>query len=380
VWVTAHWVQAQQGLLRGDPSLYARSPSVYSGAWEQRGRYPTGLDLAIPAGEVAEVNVRHGQSAAGSLPIRSTQRIDDSTQPPYVSALLNVVHSGAPWRKTEHYYGRGARWTSSITQIDAATAATLSTLQQHAPQRYDAGKSYLQGWNQAPFAPALVEGMATMARRGDQLVLAPALFSDQAGNAGDAAQQQLTGYAAQLARDGEPVFKTTNPAESVVSVPPGAATYRFEATATRDAIDFSTSMHAAWTFRSERADADTPQHLPVLMLRFEPRLDAYNRAAPGPFVLPVSVQGPPGRPSPHIWKLTMQVSYDDGKTWTGTPAHPAGGNRWEARLRHPHGAAHVSLRGTAVDRSGSQVDLTMVRAYALDCCAGDGPRPPGTSR
>jgi hypothetical protein len=381
VWVTAHWVQAEPGTLRsGKPlPLYARSPYVYSGAWEQQGRYPTGLNLAIPAREVATVHMQHALSAPGQVALSTTQRIDNAAQPPFRSALLHVRQGDVPFRKTAYYYGKGARWAGSATQIDAVTAATQSALQSHAAQAYEAGKSYVQTWNQAPFAPALVEGLTTMARRGNQLVLAPALFSDQAGHAGATTEQQLTTYSARLFRNGEPVFKTGDPAESVVSVPAGAATYRFETVTTRDAIGFSTHMEAAWTFRSVPVDAGTMQDLPVLMLRFEPRLDAYNLAAPGPFLLPVSVQGQPGLPAPHVRKLAVQVSYDDGKTWASAPVHPTGGNRWAVRLRHPHGATHVSLRGTAADRSGSQVDLTVVRAYALGCCAGEALLPPVTT-
>ncbi|ADJ47321.1 hypothetical protein AMES_5496 [Amycolatopsis mediterranei S699] len=98
-------------------------------------------------------------------------------------------------------------------------------------------------------------------------------------------------------------------------------------------------------------------------MRFTPRLDDHNRAPGGvPFLVPVRVEHTDAQA--RITSLTVRVSYDDGGTWQTVPVQHGGG-QWLAGLRHPAGAAFVSLRATATDSAGNTVDQTIIRGYRL---------------
>ena len=59
----------------------------------------------------------------------------------------------------------------------------------------------------------------------------------------------------------------------------------------------------------------------------------------------------------------MDVSYDDGRTWTAAPV-TAQGQSWSAAVRHP-ARGFVSLRARASDAAGNTVEQTVIRAYQL---------------
>ncbi len=62
--------------------------------------------------------------------------------------------------------------------------------------------------------------------------------------------------------------------------------------------------------------------------------------------------------------LTVEVSYDDGRTWR--PARlVGGGGSWTATVVHPVRAGYVSLRANAVDQAGNAVRQTIIHAYRL---------------
>jgi hypothetical protein len=62
--------------------------------------------------------------------------------------------------------------------------------------------------------------------------------------------------------------------------------------------------------------------------------------------------------------VSVDVSYDDGKTWRSAPVAQAG-DQWRAALVHPVGAGFVSLRGRTVDTKGNTNTVTVLRAYRI---------------
>lgn len=70
-------------------------------------------------------------------------------------------------------------------------------------------------------------------------------------------------------------------------------------------------------------------------------------------------------PAQEITELTVEVSYDDGLTWSKAQvrACPDG---WTATVRHPAGGSFVSLRATATDAAGNSVTQTITHAYRLN--------------
>lgn len=65
-----------------------------------------------------------------------------------------------------------------------------------------------------------------------------------------------------------------------------------------------------------------------------------------------------------IW-LSVEVSYDDGTTWTAVDVRRTGNPaRWRAGLRNP-GGGFASLRAKSVDADGNTAEYTVIRAYRL---------------
>jgi hypothetical protein len=74
----------------------------------------------------------------------------------------------------------------------------------------------------------------------------------------------------------------------------------------------------------------------------------------------------PRAPAPTIRRLTVQLSYDEGKTWADAPVQPTT-NGWQATIRNPKGVEgrYVSLRTFAEDTTGRTVDQTVIHEYGL---------------
>jgi hypothetical protein len=157
-----------------------------------------------------------------------------------------------------------------------------------------------------------------------------------------------------------------------VSVPPGPASYRFDADSERGpslvggspVFDLSTHVTASWTFASQHEPGTKPRTLPLPTLRFVPELDDNGRAPHSVMVLPAVVERPPGAATPRITSVTVDVSFDDGVTWTRASGIVLG-DRWFGIVANPPGAAFASLRGTVEDARGQRSDLTIIHAYRI---------------
>jgi len=223
-----------------------------------------------------------------------------------------------------------------------------------------AGRHYRESWNSAPYGPSFPA--AGITRQGDRVLVDLPLHSDAEGHAGGSVAD--TSRTA-LYRNGALVGEELAPGYGEFDVPPGAADYRLETSSKRSFTDLSTEVSATWTFRSRHVAGDDPAALPASAIRFAPRLDRGNAAPAGrSFVIPVTVQRQPGAPSARVAALTVDVSYDGGKTWRKAGVRAAG-KGWVATVQHPAGAGHVSLRATARDTAGNTVTQRVIQAYRL---------------
>jgi hypothetical protein len=102
-----------------------------------------------------------------------------------------------------------------------------------------------------------------------------------------------------------------------------------------------------------------------MAVRFAPALREDNSAPAGrAFTIPVTVERQPGAPAATVAALTVDVSYDGGKTWRKAALHRQGAG-WAATVRHPVGSGLVSLRATARDTAGNTVTERIIGAYRL---------------
>ncbi|MEO3819284.1 S8 family serine peptidase [Plantactinospora sp. B24E8] len=327
---------------------------LYHLAWYPPGRLPSGFERQVRESDLAVVQARHVTEYPGTR----LDKIISSSVPGYVDAWALGTSVAVPAERTEYYSTEtGVRWSASVYGNDDPG-------QQSEPTAYPAGP-VVQRWQQAPFgpgfpAPAGYEDL-WMSRTGDRFWLVPPMFSDQtlghAGFADLAAQRRV------LLRDGREVLPN---ADGDYEVPAAAANYRFTVEAERPAAaQLSTRVSASWTFRSGRPADGRIQHLPVQAVRFAPDLDGRNAAPAGrEFRMPVRVQRQAGADPAGCASLTVDVSYDDGRTWRPVRLVGTGADR-VAVLTHPTGAGFVSLRAAATDTAGNTVQQTIIRAYRL---------------
>lgn len=189
------------------------------------------------------------------------------------------------------------------------------------------------------------------------------LHSDAAGHPGGS----LTDSArTALWRNGKLVAEFDTPGYGEFAVPAGTADYQLTVGAGRDLTDLGTEVEASWTFRSGHVAGDTPKLLPLSEIRFTPRLTADNTAPAGRvFAVPVQVRRQPGAGTVKVAKLSVDVSYDGGKTWRRATVVKVPGQGTVALVDHPAGAGYVSLRATARDTDGNTASTRIIQAYRL---------------
>ena len=342
------------------------SPYVYDLAWPSRGTMFTGLTRALKRSDLATFDASYARAGAPGVDGMEANggrlAAGDSYWTVYVPFDL-------PFHRTEYVNTEaGIQWGSSFAQraIPAGSTYPVTIYQQDRPMaRYAGGRTYPRQWNRAVFGPSLASPATAanwVTRGGDVLTAGVPMYADGNGVAG--VSTLATAHLA-LYRDGK-LLGEANAPTGQFTVPAGRATYRLVATVTRAAPHtLSTSVTESWTFRSQHVRGDTPRRLPLSVVRFSPKLDELNSAPAGRFFdLPLDVQRQPNAPGGHPRRVTVQVSYDDGKTWRPALVLGSGSHR-VATVRHPSTAGYVSLRVSAADSTGETVTQTVIRAYAI---------------
>jgi hypothetical protein len=183
-----------------------------------------------------------------------------------------------------------------------------------------------------------------------------------------------------LFRDGVKVGETKVPGQGQFQVPQELAYYRLETQSRRsDVSEFSTRISCVWTFSSVHPPDPDPDPkdpkdkgkggnaLPLMSIRFAPRdLNPRNEIRPGPATVPVIVQKPGDAPEATVTGLTVDVSFNDGRTWQPVQVtRDPDSSTATVRIDHPRSASFVSLRARAADSSGNTAEQTVIRAYGI---------------
>ncbi len=323
---------------------------VYNLAWYPQGRLPSGFNRQVQHSDLAVVQAKH----------RIAQPVEKASQPSlpdYQDSWRGGSLVAPPGDRTEYYTTEGGvRWSSELWAGDIG--------QESAPTVYPAGKQTEQ-WLAAPFGPGFPAPATRrdlwMSRTGNRMWLIPPMFAGRTLSHAGFADTRSSRRA--LYRNGVEVPLNEY---GEYDVPPDAANYRFEAEDDRAAgAALSTEVSATWTFRSAHVSGNKAQHLPVMAVRSMPALDEQNAAPAGQqFRFPLTVQRQTGAPGATVVGLTLDISYDGGRTWQ--PARLVRiGNTWTATVDHPAGDRFASLRAFAVDSAGNTVRQTIVNAYRL---------------
>jgi hypothetical protein len=266
-----------------------------------------------------------------------------------------------PGSATEYVQPEGVAWNASFDEIvrDPSNAPVTLTSLRGVERFLSPGDQVSEQWNAAVFGPVWPAGGKNppVARSGDTIVADFPLFADAAGHLGSSV---ISAGRTALYRNGQLVSESSDPGFLVADVPAPSATYRLATTVERTVADFSTKQEIAWTFRSAHGEA----LLPVALARFTPAVDAWNRAARRPDWVPMALVPLPGSAFGVVRRPTVDVSFDDGRSWSRASVRPSRDGAFEV-LVTPRSGSFVSLRVSATDRFGNRLDQSVLRAFGL---------------
>jgi subtilisin family serine protease len=323
------------------------SPYAYMLSFSEHGRMVSGYNRQVADSDLARVQVDFARANPNaSIGVRQLFG-------PFAASLMQFH---LPFTRIEYYNSDPDGWLGAF--IEASSDGWLTQVMANSATIYEPGRTYHEVWNKGVFGPALptpnlFDGVA---RTGDAMLVDVPLYSDGAGRAGGSATQTFAGT---LFRNGTKIGETDRPRQKF-EVPAADARYRLELRADRDPhFELSTKTQVAWEFRSGHVDDTTRALLPLWTVRFTPELDQHNTAPANRTVkVPVVATPQPGSSVGQVTNLTVEVSYDDGTTWTPAPVQSG-----EAQVKHPDGEGFVSLRANATDNAGNTVEQTIIRAY-----------------
>ncbi|WP_433076916.1 S8 family serine peptidase [Dactylosporangium sp. CA-052675] len=330
------------------------SPYTYAVSFPVRGRMVTGFAKTVANDDLAKVRAdfaQVGTNAAGSKRIRSGLT---SWQVGSFGAYLGF---DLPFSRTEYYTADpDVTFAGDFTEVSADTGEYRSSVGSADYISYRTGQQYNQKWNRPVFGPALASALTQgVTRTGDSLAAEIPLYADGDGRPG---WSEISSTTAALSRDGKQYdLQLGDFGIWSAKLPADEGTYRLEFTAERDAT-VSTHTAVAWTFRSRHVDAG-PAELPLWTVRLTPDTDQYTGVrANASHRLNVTAVPQSGATVGQLTELTVEVSFDDGRTWRAVSV--ASGC---AQIRTPSGSGFVSLRATAADNAASTVTETVIRAY-----------------
>ncbi|MEV4551077.1 S8 family serine peptidase [Nonomuraea wenchangensis] len=346
--------QTEEGMLTRVSAHYQAGQDSYRLAWFERDRMITGYDRAVDPKSLARVRVDVAEHLPGAQVLVSRQAAPSHGVMPTRAGLNELT---PPSTLTEYVNtDDGIRWYATMVEYGADDQiTTLSS----APVRVRPGSVSTELWNRGVFGPSLPaedQPREPASRTGDTIAVDLPMFGDGRGSIGDSwpATEHVSLY-----RDGQLVGESDWLMESF-TVPAGGGTYRLVADAERgESAVLSTRSSATWTFRSE--STSSPTRLPLSVVRFTPDLDARNSAPAGRrFMVPFTVQRLAGSAAGPAREVVVEVSYDDGATWSR--AKTAGS---KVVLDHPGRSGFVSLRASSSDVNGNTVEQSVIRAYRI---------------
>ncbi|MEV5963280.1 S8 family peptidase [Kribbella sp. NPDC051952] len=344
---------------RGANGSFANSPIFVGQANSFPGRFPTGFERAVKTKDLAVV-----QQTVNAISDREIDRVVYGTAPGTNGGwAVGIPYDKAPVTTKLLLDAKPVTWGTEFEEVVPGTdpdfpfPETIARLSGPVKE-YKGAKSYRERFN----AVALTTAPDAALRTGADLVLSAYGVADADGNKGFA---RTSAESSKLIRDGKVVAESPYFGYvEATGLPAEKSSYTLESTQTRTDWAVSTRMDLRWTFSSAAAAEETK--LPLLGLRYQPKVDSHNVAERKPVsVLPVVVDAQPGATVPRIKKLEIQVSGDDGKSWHKAGVVPSGHNGYTAIFATPKGAKTISVKSHLVDADGNITDLTVISAYQL---------------
>ncbi|GGK94425.1 serine protease [Sphaerisporangium melleum] len=275
-----------------------------------------------------------------------------------------------PFHRTEYYTPADTGWYSTFVQYRVPPDGfdNLDQFFYDKIRSYRAGEKISDRWNGGVFGAALDPGGDYSWREGNALQFSIGLFKD--GVPEHFSYDSYVNPKATLYRDGKEVWAAEYlPGYIEVPADAKAGKYRLAVSADREPLrsKLSTRVSAEWRFGSTTPEQGKRPVLPLMAVKIAPELDDRNRADVGHMRIPLQIQRQKGSPALKVNALTLDISYDDGRTWLPALVHRTGDGTWAAETSHPRNARgkFASLRVKAADTGDNAFTETIIRAYEI---------------
>ncbi|MGW2094222.1 S8 family serine peptidase [Promicromonospora sukumoe] len=272
--------------------------------------------------------------------------------------LVEAVPVGT--RRTEYLTALPGRWYLGSEIQEDGVGVVLAEAERHVWS--EPGRAR-QGLAAGVLAPA-VSSITPVEHWDDRLSLAP---TDRADDDGGVLWGSDVALRLRVWQDGELVDDVPEP-YSFPTVPEGGADYRMllESTPDDPAYRLATSVTGEWRFHA-RSDAAANSRPPLLDTAWDVRgLDPSGSAPATTRVRVTAAHQGEAYDASSVEDVRLWWSADDGDTWHRAKAVRAAEGVYDATVRAPRGADHVSLRVEARDAAGGAVKKTVIRAYTVN--------------
>ncbi|WP_033341605.1 S8 family serine peptidase [Catenuloplanes japonicus] len=248
------------------------------------------------------------------------------------------------------------RWTSE--------ASNRSTIQLGAGTSYRAGTTVREQWFGPIQRPRITDAVMLPYRAGNRLRVEIPGWSDSGADHAGLGVTGVVDWNTTVYQGGKVVDQTPGGYLSGdAELSPRRLPYKMVVVTERDpsVYPYSVTTRTAWDFTSgEASDA----RLPLIQLDYTIDTDLDHRAARDAALTLTPSHLPGGPSAASIVSASIQLSYDDGKTWTHQPLLRTR-DGWRTRLKAPKSARQVTIRASARDTYGNSVDQTVDRAFGL---------------
>jgi hypothetical protein len=211
-------------------------------------------------------------------------------------------------------------------------------------------------------APATVDGPCFLCRDGDTLHGVGVMDTDASGDIGQWSDGPTT-----LAQDGKQIYSGGTLGYAFdQKLAAGKHHYLYAIDATHDTGVSALSTHSqiSWGFDSTTSTGPVP----ILFAGADFTEDDHDNIAPGKASVTVTFQHQAGAADPDVTAATVDVSYDDGKTWQPAAVSLTDGHHARGAFTVPADtkAGYLAIRFHGVDKAGSTLDETVHHAALVN--------------
>ncbi|MFF3501856.1 S8 family serine peptidase [Streptomyces sp. NPDC003247] len=308
---------------------------------------------------------------------RQLARVETSFSNPTGREVYENRYDVHPWTAyrvgTNRLSTAGAHRTDYVSTDNSFTWTEEGELQSlsysaSGAVRYPAGRTTDVEWFGPVVRPRVNGGVAAPVRTGDEIDVTLPSWGDSGGDHVNYAAfgSTSTTQKTSLYRDGSLVAEGGAGVTAAVPAEKGAYRLVHEATRTATAaFPYSTATRTEWTFTSATPrTADAGEQLPLVQVDYTLPTSADGKAAADASLLvtPVHLEG---GPNAALRTRQVELSYDDGATWTTARLTGRGDGTVSVRLHAPAPAQFLTLRVHAGDSRGNTVTQTVVRAAGI---------------